>query len=361
MATPRLDLGEQIARQALVEKPAYVACNDDLDPSFFPNGGPTAGPAAQRTFGSQYFIWMDELKNRAYDPVAPSTLATFASCAKTILSIVGPTTPLESFRNAAMALFVQRVKKFNWAPSTLRQHILIIKLIIASAVSEEGELLFERNWSRKIINAPRVEPSKQKTPRLTRDDVEKLIQKAATDQEKIFYALLCGSGLRAGEAQAVRVNGNNLQTSWDHEKSVIVVCNSCFRNKETGRVKTSAGQRTVFLPSELNTMLIAFTARENREDGSFLFQSKRGSPIRLSTIRERIAKSIPGASPHAARRFRISWLRKCRVLEETIKQQVGHSSGDITDRYSQQDESFVREEIERCGLGFQIGEKIHGK
>jgi integrase len=345
-----LTIGEQEARQALVEKPIYVADDSDLDSSFFPNGAPSAA-SPQRTFHSQYLIWIDELKSRAYDPIAPSTLANFISCAKTILSVIGPLTPLESFKNAAMRKFVQDVKCWDWSPATLAQHILIIKLIIASATNEEGEKLFPRAWDRRVINAPRVERSKQKTPVLTKDDVEKLIR----EQDKTLYAFLAGSGLRISEAQSVRVNGNELQTSWDQEKSAIFVRNSCFRNKETGRTKTIAGQRMVFLYSELNQALIAFVSREKREPGSFLFQSKPGQPIRLSTVRERMAKIIPGAAPHAARRFRISWLRKCRVLEEIIRGQVGHADESITDIYSFQDENTVRAAVEGAGLGFHLG------
>lgn len=348
-----LALGEQQARQALVEKPVYVADDSDLDPSFFPNGAPSAAPP-QHTFRSQYLIWIEELKNRAYDPVAPSTLANFVSCAKTILSVVGPATPLEGFKNQAMAQFVRNVKKFNWAPATLSQHILVIKLIIASATDAEGEQLFPRVWNRRVINAPRVERSKQKTPVLNKDDVEKLIREAGTEQDKILYAFLAGSGLRISEAQSVRVNGNDLQTSWDQEKSVIVVRNSCFRNRETGRTKTIAGQRTVFLHSDLNQALIAFAAHKERESGSFLFQSKPGQPIRLSTVRDRMAKCISGAAPHAARRFYISWLRKCRVMEEIIRSQVGHADKSITDIYSSQDENTVRAAIEGAGLGFNL-------
>jgi integrase len=349
-----LTLGEQQARQALVEKPVYVADDSDLDSSFFPNGAPSAA-SPQRTFRSQYLIWIDELKNRAYDPIAPSTLSNFISCAKTILSVIGPLTPLESFKNAAMRRFVQDVKHFDWSPATLAQHILIIKLIIASATDEEGEKLFPRAWDRRVINAPRVERSKQKAPVLSKDDVEKLIRETDTEQDKILYAFLAGSGLRISEAQSVRVNGNDLQTSWDQEKSVIVVRNSCFRNVETGRTKTIAGQRTVFLHSDLNRALIAFAAHKERESGSFLFQSKPGQPIRLSTVRDRMAKCISGAAPHAARRFYISWLRKCRVLEEIIRSQVGHADESITDNYSFQDENTVRSAIEAAGLGFHLG------
>jgi integrase len=298
-------------------------------------------------------IWIDELKNRAYDPIAPSTLANFISCGKTILSVIGPLTPLESFKNAAMRKFVQDVRRFDWSPATLAQHILIIKLIIASATDEEGEKLFPRAWDRRVINAPRVDRSKQKTPVLTKDDVEKLIREADIEQDKILYAFLAGSGLRISEAQSVRVNGNDLQTSWDQEKSVIVVRNSCFRNAETGRTKTSAGKRTVFLHSELNQALKAFVVQNKREAGSFLFQSK-GLPIRLSTVRDRMARLIPGAAPHAARRFYISWLRKCRVLEEIIRDQVGHADESITDGYSFQDENTVRAAVEAAGLGFSL-------
>ena len=77
----------------------------------------------------------------------------------------------------------------------------------------------------------------------------------------------------------------------------------------------------------------------------------------LAVIRilgDRMARLIPGAAPHAARRFYISWLRKCRVLEEIIRSQVGHADVSITDNYSFQDENTVRSAIEAAGLGFNL-------
>jgi len=358
MATSALDVGDRVARQALVEKPVYIADDSDLDPSFFSNGGLTAGPAptpaAQRTFRSQYLIWMNELKNRDCDPVAPSTLATFESRAKAILSVVGPQTRLVDFKNAAMAEFVQDAKRFKWAPSTLADHIIVIKLIISSATDAEGEELFPRTWKRRVINAPRVERDKQHTPCLTRDEVETLLRKAKTEQERLIYAFLCGSGLRVSEAQAVRFSGNEEQTSWSPETAVVSVRSGFFRGQDTGRVKTSAGRRNVVLCGELNQALVAFTSKEKRESGSFLFQSKNGLPLKQSTLRYRMAQHVPDAAPHAARRFRISWLRKCRVLEEIIRSQVGHADESITDKYSFQDENTVRSAIEAAGLGFHL-------
>ncbi len=156
IAASALDVGNRIARQALVEKPAYAPSDDDLDPIF----GVTSAPETA-TVRSQYFIWMDELTNRIYDKPSPATLAAFTSRAKTVLSLVG-NNPLETFGNAAMKRFVQDCARFNWSPSTLADHVLIIKLIIASAVNEEGDKLFPRNWNTRFVNAPPVEPSKQK-------------------------------------------------------------------------------------------------------------------------------------------------------------------------------------------------------
>src|SRR5260221_9430988 len=53
----------------------------------------------------------------------------------------------------SMAQFVKDAKKFNWAPATLAQHVLVIKLILASATDAEGEQLFPRTWNRRLINA----------------------------------------------------------------------------------------------------------------------------------------------------------------------------------------------------------------
>jgi integrase len=354
MATFALDVGDRVARQALVEKPSYTANDDDLDASFFLNGALSAASAAPAiTFLSQYRNWIEGLRNREWAPVAPSTLATFESRAKTILSIVGPQTKLEDFRNAAMANFVRDAKRFEWAPSTLADHILVIKLIISSATDPEGEELFPRTWKRRVINAPRVERDKQHTPCLTSEAVETLLRKAKMEQERLIYAFLCGSGLRVSEAQAARINGNEKQTSWNPRTAVVSVRNGCFRGAETGRTKTAAGRRNVVLCGELNQALIAFTSKERRESGSFLFQSKNGLPLKQSTLRYRMAQHVPDAAPHAARRFRISWLRNCRVLEEIIRGQVGHADESITDTYSFQDER-VRAAVEAAGLGFNL-------
>ena len=339
----------------ILELSNYVAVDEDL-PDIFGTPSSATPPSLVYNFELQAARWLEGLRNRDCDPVAPSTLATFESRVKTILSVVGPRTKLEDFKNAAMAKFVQDAKRFGWAPSTLADHILVIKLIISSATDAEGEELFPRTWKRRVINAPRVDRDKQHTPCLTRDEVETLLRKAKTEQERLIYAFLCGSGLRISEVQAMRVNSDNeKETSWNPLTATVSVRDGCFRGRSTGRTKTSAGRRNVILCSELNQALIAFTSKEKRDSGGFLFQSKNCLPLKQSTLRYRMAQHVPEAAPHAARRFRISWLRKCRVLEEIIRSQVGHADESITDTYSFQDENTVRSAIEAAGLGFHLG------
>src|ERR1700676_1419765 len=129
MATSALDVGDRVARQALVEKPEYGPSDGDLDPIFGISSAPSPKVVTLR---SQYFIWMDELKTRAYDKPSPATLATFTSRAKTVLSLAG-NIPLAAFGNAALKKLVKDCAQFNWSPSTLAAHVLIVKLIVASA------------------------------------------------------------------------------------------------------------------------------------------------------------------------------------------------------------------------------------
>jgi integrase len=346
MATSALDVGDRVARQALVEKPEYVPSDDDLDAIF----GISSTPSPEVvTLRSQYFVWMDELKTRAYDKPSPATLATFTSRAKTVLSLAG-NIPLATFGNAAMKKFVQDCAHFNWSPSTLSDHVLLVKLILASAVNEEGDCLHPRTWNRRFVNAPAVETAKQKRFVFTRDQIEALLR-AKSPQERLFYAVSAGTGMRLGEMRSIRVRGNNSQTSWEPGK--IIVRTTMFNNDETGRTKTESGKRTVYLHSSLDQMIASFA--KDIESGAFLFQSKHGEPMKASTIAYRITKIVPGGSHHGFRRYHISHCRHERMLEELLKLRVGHSSAsDITDLYSHQSQEVQALAAEQVGLGFNL-------
>jgi integrase len=63
---------------------------------------------------------------------------------------------------------------------------------------------------------------------------------------------------------------------------------------------------------------------------------------------------------HAFRRFRISVLRKARAPEDLISLWLGHAGQSGTDDYARQlrtDVSLRKEWAEKCGLGFELGDR----
>jgi integrase len=314
-------------------------------------------------------MWL--LRNSKRKQRAPSTLVTFESGLRTIFKNLDPDTRLAEFTNASMRDFIARIsaprivangsemRRKQLKAASVQQLGLILRLVIASARDQAtGDRLFNPQWDSEFIDIPKI--GKQKQPTLTREQIETLCK--APGQYGMIFAFLAGTGLRVSEMQAVHISGNNSQSTWTPAESVVIVRNACFRNKETGRTKTESGRRRVLVCSELNRALIAFVDQAKREDGDFLFRSKEG-PVRLSTLRDRLSKIIPGTSPHAFRRWRNSHLIASRVLGGIVKSQMGHSkSQDMSELYNFQDETTVcREQIEAAGLGFKLElEEVNG-
>jgi integrase len=311
---------------------------------------------------SARFMWL--LQNSRRKKAAPSTITTFRSVLRRILTILPADLLLSQVNNATLKELIAKayepriihkdgcMRRQQLSPASVQQVALLFKLVVASAVNPvTGDRLFPIIWNENFVDCPRVQKDKQKRSTLTREQVETLCK--TPGQAGMIWAFLAGTGLRVSEMQAVRVNGNDSQSTWIPSESVVIVRNACFRNEETGRTKTESGRRRMLVCSELNSTLIAFA---EREDGDFLFKSKDG-PVRLSTLRDRLSKQIPGAAPHALRRYRNTHLIASRVLPGIVKTQMGHSKGqDMSELYNFQDENFVREQIEAAGLGFQIGE-----
>jgi len=167
--------------------------------------------------------------------------------------------PLAAFGNAAMKKFVQDCAHFNWSPSTLADHVLIVKLIIASAVNEEGDPLDPCTWNRRFLNAPAVETAKQKRFVFTRDQIEALLREQNLHRKDFATPLAqepaCGSVKCVRSACAATIPKH----PWEPGK--ILVRTTMFNNDETGRTKTESGKRTVYLHSSLDQMIASFAKK----------------------------------------------------------------------------------------------------
>lgn len=302
--------------------------------------------------------YLRDLEFRKRRPAKPSTLATFNAYRKRIVACVG-TAPVAQFNNGAMRDFVGVLSCENLAPKTIHEIVGLIKSSIAHiADADTGECLYPRTWRTAFLDLPEVKSQRQ--PTVTANELENAVAAAFAAGHKldaVLWALAAGSGCRIGELRSLRVGpvGPMEVSSWNCDGASLTISTSLWRAEETSP-KTHAGQRTIELACELNNLLKAFVAQRGAKPGTFLFAKSSGKPADLTTLREHLDRYLPGKGFHSLRRFRARHLRSSSVPEEITKSLLGHSSNEITSRYSQLGKDAVRRraEVERCGLGFTL-------
>jgi integrase len=184
--------------------------------------------------------------------------------------------------------------------------------------------------------------------------IEKLI---STSRRKygVLYALLAGTGLRLGEALAIRTGDDGIHTCWDRQGSIIHVRKSIFRGTEQ-LPKTNAAVRSVDLCQELNEALAKFADHRGARLGAFLFASRNGTPLAPATIYKHSLSKTMVRGAHSFRRFRVTRLEETQVPTQIVKFWIGHAKADITEKYSRLSENILlrREWAQRVGLGFEL-------
>jgi hypothetical protein len=296
----------------------------------------------------QAVVFFETIQTRQRHPVRSSTLAAYRTVINNwIIPSIGEEN-LETFGNGALKIFVHKLVVLHKSPATIRLIINVVKMIVASAVTFEGEQIYPRTWNAEFLDIPDIGP--QKSPMLTQTQ----LRAALRSKYAVFFAVLAGTGLRIGEALAIRYGDDGTHTAWDPENAVILVRTTLWRGKE-GPPKTLSGLRQVDLDPRLNTLLRETydlpvgTPLFHRANGKFLFQSY---------LYETGLKPLNIKGFHTFRRYRITRLRELGVPEDVIRYWAGHAGGSITDRYSRlaQDKELRKQWAVRAGLGFELPE-----
>jgi hypothetical protein len=68
-----------------------------------------------------------------------------------------------------------------------------VKMVVASAVNEEGEELYPRKWNHSFIDLPRI--TKLKKPCFKSEVVTGIVAGARKEKYQLFFALCGGTGL----------------------------------------------------------------------------------------------------------------------------------------------------------------------
>jgi integrase len=294
------------------------------------------------TFRAQAATWIESLSKRRRKPVKPATIFNWQhSLDKWILPMLGDRL-LADVSNGALRELVEKMAEAGLAPKSIVNHAQVVKLVLASAVSADGDQLYPRRWNHDFIGLPIV--NEQHRPTITASEIEEVLSNAK-QRYAVLFALLGGSGLRIGEALALKV------TDLSADGRVIHVSRSIWHGQEQAP-KTPNAVREVDIAPVLARLLQQYAEGKT----GYLFSTATGGSL--------IQRSVLGwlhdtkkVGFHAFRRFRTEVLRKARVPEDLVKLWLGHSKETVTDLYAdgvRNDLAWRQEWAERVGLDFSL-------
>jgi integrase len=304
------------------------------------------------TFKAQSNLWLANCRHRKRKPVKPVTLVNWQSYLNNhILPAIG-CQPISEVNNASMKKLVEVLVGKGLSPASIRNICLVVKLVKASAVDQNGGELYPMKWNAEFIDAPVIDARKQRTPSLSGEEVAKIVAKADAEM-KMLFILAAAAGFRAGELLGLETR--------HFDGCSIKVEQSVWRS-DAQAPKTQNAYRIVDLHPDVAKLLSDFIAE--REIG-YIFCTSTGKPLGQSNILRRnlhpVLKKlgITQCGFHAFRRFRNTYLRNYTSCPNGLRNfWLGWSGKDMSDHYDKirEDAAFRREVAERVGIGFELPE-----
>jgi integrase len=307
------------------------------------------------TFHEQSEIWLKQLQNRKRKPIRQSYAVTIQGALdKWILPAIGQI-PLANVDNLSVKPLIEKMSAAGLSPRTVNKYIEHVKQVVESLKSPNGEPIHNRKWDAETMDLPVVEQAEQKRPSVKADAISKLIQ-ASSGQEQALYVLLAATGLRISEALAVEkrhfTNGGRTITV---EQQV---------EKDSARIakylKTAAAKRQVDLHPDIAEYLQRYTAGKT----GLLFHTANGKPHLYGNLEDRwltprlvkMGLDEEGMGWHSFKRFRKTWLRGSRCLEDINNFWMAHKPQTMSEVYSHLHEELQLrlDEAERVGYGFTL-------
>jgi integrase len=310
------------------------------------------------TLGQQAGWWIKAIEDgrvlhrRKRTRIKPATIAGYKCAVDWLTPHIG-NTPLADIKNATAKELITSMKQAGLSDKTIVSYFQVLQSVIASAVNEEGEQVHPRTWDSHFIGVPVVNPKKQNRPTRSAKEIERIVA-TATGRYRVLFALLAGSGLRIGEAVALRI-GRHISD----DCSTIFVRQSLWHGDEQ-EPKTQAAVRDVDIPRELASLLAGFIGK--RRDG-FLFCTASGEPLSPRNIlRDSLHPTLlklkqPKAGFHCFRRFRESVLQMSDARALLVDYWMGHENREMGTRYAKQlveDVEWRKQWAEKVGLGFKL-------
>jgi integrase len=314
------------------------------------------------TFREQAKWWINHVKERRRKPIAVSTLTTWEACIDNWLNPNIGDLPLSEINNAVLKTVIAKMSEGGLSPKTITDNYApIVKMVVASAVDEQGEEIYPRKWNAEFIDLPVVEKEKQNTPSFSSEVMTGLARWKKKRERMIF--VLCGAGgFRVGEVLGIEIDKHI-----SPDFLTISVKQKVHHGRVEQRLKTANGIRQVDLHPAIAALLKEFVG--DRKSG-FLFCTRNGKPLSATNIiRRHLHKALKElnyinphtgthrAGNHAFRRFRNTYLRNKTQCPDGLRNYwMGHAGKDMSDLYDKikEDVQFRKETAERSRFGFEL-------
>jgi len=310
------------------------------------------------TFREQSEIWLHHMQNRKRRPIRQSYAVTIQGALdKWILPVLG-NLPLANVDNLSVKPLIEKMSAAGLSARTVNKYIEHVKQIVESLLNPNGEPIHNRKWNADVMDLPIVEPAEQKRPSFKAKTVSELI-KASTGQERALYVLLAATGMRVSEALAVE--GRHFK----NEGRTITVEQQIQKDapQVVKYLKTAAAKREVDLHPDIAEYLQCFAAGNT----GLLFHTANCTPHLYGNLEDRwltprlaqMGVDEKGMGWHAFKRFRKTWLRGQRCLEDINNFWMAHKPQTMSELYSHLHEELDMRlaEAERVGFGFELPKK----
>jgi integrase len=307
------------------------------------------------TFREQSEIWLAQSQHRKRNPIGRSYAVTIQGALdKWILPAVGDL-PLGVVDNVAVKPLVDKMCASGLSARTVNKYVEFVQQIVASLKGSNGEPVHRRTWDAEAMDLPIVEHSAQKRPSLKAAMISELIQES-DGEEQALYILLAATGMRVSEVLALEIrhfinHGRTIAVEQQVEKDAPRIVR---------HLKTDAAKREVDLHPDIADYLRNYMAGKT----GLLFHTANGTPHLNGNLQGRwltprlIRKGLDekGMGWHAFKRFRKTWLRGQRCLEDINNFWMAHRPQTMSELYSHLDEELKLRlaEVERVGYGFTL-------
>ena len=170
---------KSVARQKLREYLEQEGVNSKQ--AFHQNNAPAT------TFREQAEWWIASLSTRKRRPVKPATVSGWQDALNAwLLPHLGDRL-VADVSNKAMRELVEKMAAAGLAAKTIVSYVQVVKLVLASAVDEEGEQIYPRKWNHDFIQLSIVCREKQHRPAVTDADLNRTLPKVKSGTARSLH------------------------------------------------------------------------------------------------------------------------------------------------------------------------------